>query len=292
MTTCLLLERLLLRVADALDDAGVELRVLKGPAIARLDYPDPARRSFGDVDVLVRSEQYETAVDVLCELGVPRFAEPRPGFTARFGKGVCILTRDGWEVDLHRAFVAGAFGMTARSDELFAGSSPFTVGTRTLTALDHPRRFLHACFHASLGDDPPRVLALRDVVELSASPGMDADAVLRWATDWRCRGVVARAVRLANAAFGLGGTQPLVEWAERYEPDGFERRMLRAYTGAHRSYAAQAVTGLAALDGWSARWDYARALLFPERDYVDARDGSYVRRLRRSLVLASQRGTR
>ena len=32
---------------------GIRSRVLKGPAVAHLDYPDPALRAFGDVDLLV-----------------------------------------------------------------------------------------------------------------------------------------------------------------------------------------------------------------------------------------------
>src|SRR5262249_33727328 len=47
----LLLERLLLDVADRFAADGVAVRVLKGPAVAHLDYRDPAWRSFGDLDL-------------------------------------------------------------------------------------------------------------------------------------------------------------------------------------------------------------------------------------------------
>ncbi len=55
MRLCVLLERSLLATAATFDASGIMYRMLKGPAVARLDYPSPAQRAFGDVDVLVAS---------------------------------------------------------------------------------------------------------------------------------------------------------------------------------------------------------------------------------------------
>ncbi|HEY3724977.1 MAG TPA: nucleotidyltransferase family protein, partial [Acidimicrobiia bacterium] len=65
MRLCVLLERALLDVAARFETAGIMYRVLKGPAVAHLDYPDPAHRAFGDVDVLVASSAYDDAMAVL-----------------------------------------------------------------------------------------------------------------------------------------------------------------------------------------------------------------------------------
>jgi len=53
----------LLRAAVLLSAADVSLRVLKGPAAAALDYPDPTMRAFVDIDILIRSEEFDRAVD-------------------------------------------------------------------------------------------------------------------------------------------------------------------------------------------------------------------------------------
>ena len=49
--------------------SGLDHRALKGAAVAHLDYPDPALRSFIDVDLLVRAEEWDDAIQVLREAG-------------------------------------------------------------------------------------------------------------------------------------------------------------------------------------------------------------------------------
>ncbi len=44
--------------------------------------------------------------------GRRRFSEVRPGFDRRWGKGACVVAADGTELDVHRTFVAGPFGLT------------------------------------------------------------------------------------------------------------------------------------------------------------------------------------
>ena len=61
----LMAEADLVFVARLFQDAGIEFRVLKGLATAHLDYPDPALRLTGDVDVLVRRGQLDAATEVL-----------------------------------------------------------------------------------------------------------------------------------------------------------------------------------------------------------------------------------
>ena len=79
MVAALALEATLVGAAALLEGAGIDHRVLKGTGVAHLDYPDPALRSFGDVDLLVRSSQFDDAVEVLVAVGHRRkFPEPRP----------------------------------------------------------------------------------------------------------------------------------------------------------------------------------------------------------------------
>ena len=37
--------------------AGIDVRALKGPAVGRLEYPDPSWRAYGDVDLLVPGDE-------------------------------------------------------------------------------------------------------------------------------------------------------------------------------------------------------------------------------------------
>ena len=73
---------------------------------------------------------------------------------------------------------------------------------------------MHACFHAALGDHPPRLVPLRDVVELAAV-GFDVGVVVEFATIVRCEPVFRRAVHLVDAELGVRLEGPLPDWAPR-----------------------------------------------------------------------------
>jgi len=96
MLRVLSLERELIAVVDLLAASAIEARVLKGSAVAHLDYPQLALRSFVDLDILVRPEDIDRAVRVLVATGfVRRLAEPRPGFDRRFDKGTTLVSPAG-----------------------------------------------------------------------------------------------------------------------------------------------------------------------------------------------------
>jgi len=203
MCLALILEKQLVALVEALVAAGIDYRVLKGSAVAHLDYHDPSMRSFGDVDLLVPGDDYDRALALLSRLGCERqYPEPRPGFDRRFGKGVSLQAR-GYEVDLHRTFVAGPFAQLITPEDLFATSSTFDIGGWSLLALAPEERFLHACFHALLGDAPPRLVPLLDVVQILLSTPLDLDKVRHLCASWRAEAVMARAISLAWRTFDL-----------------------------------------------------------------------------------------
>jgi hypothetical protein len=293
MRLCVLLERALLETSTVLDRVGIPLRVLKGPAVAHLDYPDPAWRAFGDVDVLVASSDYDRALAALVDAGGRRrFSEVRPGFDRRWGKGACVVAADGTQLDVHRTFVAGPFGLTVDLAQLLLDPEPVVIGGRAMPALDRTNRFVHACFHAALGDQVARLATLRDVAQLVLTTELDPEVAIARATEWRADAVIARAVRLTWSRLGLD-PHPVAEWARAHRADRFQLRALRAYTGSSRSYATQVVAGLSAVRGVPEKMAYVRALMVPDAQHLAARDGSYSRRVQRALrAFGSTRGAR
>jgi hypothetical protein len=283
MRVCVMLEHALPGVTARLDRAGVDVRLLKGPAVARLDYPDPSQRAFGDLDLLVPSASWDAAIEALVTTGAARrYPEVRPGFDRTFGKGACLVEPDGTELDLHRTFVAGPFGLTIPLDDLFRESEPVEIGGREYRALIREHRFVHACYHAALGDPVPRLAALRDIAQIALTTPLDVERTIAISREWRADAVVAHAVKLTWVRLGLGPV-PLSEWAFSHRPDGYQTRSLRAYGGESRSYATQSVAGLRAVHGVPAKWRYARTLLVPDREYVAGHDGTYLRRVRRAF---------
>jgi len=280
----LVLERLLVDTSRALTGAGIPHRALKGPVVARTAYADPSLRSFGDVDLLVEGRRFDEAVALL-ELGGgrARYREPRPHFTSRFGKGVCVVTADGLEIDVHRVFVSGPFGLAIDPRDLFADHDTITIGEAAIPVPGATVRFLHACYHVALTS--PRLTAVRDVAQMAFAPDLDVDGALRLASRWRGRAVVQRALLVTQDRLSVVLPRRLGEWAERYTADRFERTAMRPYVSTGHSYAAQMATGLWAVRGVRARAAYGAALLIPDRRYVREREGGYVRRWRRALKL-------
>jgi len=268
------LERLLVQAARQLTTEGIEFRVLKGPALAHIDYADPALRSFSDIDLLVRTADFGSAIAVLEAAGGRRTVpEIRPGFDRRFGKGATMSMPDDLEVDVHRTFVAGPLGLTIDLDELFASSTLFELADRKLEALAPEERFLQICFNAGLGR-PAGLHALRDVAQFALGAELDLDRVFDLAGRWQAQAVVARAVNLTWSTLDIADSVPLSAWAQRYRPQPRESRVLGAYVGGDQSYTRQALAAVRVIPRGRDRLAYARALLFPERAHLEARHTS------------------
>jgi len=62
-------ERQLQVLLDAFSKAGIRVLVLKGPALARTVYPNPAMRPSNDIDLLVRPREFPKAREIMSKNG-------------------------------------------------------------------------------------------------------------------------------------------------------------------------------------------------------------------------------
>ena len=288
------LERRLLDLASHLEGNDIEVVVLKGTANAHLLYPDPSARVFGDNDLLLRTGQFEAAVQALMELGYIRpVAPPQREFARRFAKGATMKGPQGDEADLHRNLVFGTFGFAIDLDELFDSSVEFELGGRRLRALGPETRLLHACYHAALGDPDPRYSSVRDVAQMLAYGTHDDRRVLELAHRWRSTAVLARAIRLCREHLGVKVDGPLVSAVAGYEPTRREQRAIASYVGDNRHYAAKVAASLPYLDGVGQKLAFLRASALPSEEFVESRGGdtraAWIRRGLRSLFQGSLR---
>jgi hypothetical protein len=287
------LERALLEVWDSLSEQRIPTRVLKGPALAHTAYPDPSMRGFGDIDILVPGADFDSAVSLLVAAGGERrYAEPRPGFTRRFGKGVALVRSDGYEVDLHRTFVAGPYGLLVQAAELFARHSSFWVGGQELLGLEREAQFVGACYHAVLGAAVPRLAPLRDVLQLVLHKHFVFARAQELSKNWHGEAVVALAIRTACDVLGVAPEFEVAQWAHAYRTTERDRRYLAAYVESSRSYARQALAGVTAVRGIRAKVSYIAALAAPDSKYLHEREGSYARRALRAGRLVWPRSQR
>jgi len=288
MATALLLDRELLAVMDLLEPDGVDVVVLKGSALAHLDYPDPSHRAYGDVDLLVPAPQLDHAEARLAAVGGRRaFDEPRPGFDRRFGKGSSFRMPSGFEVDLHRTLALGPFGLAIEPRTLLAAQQSFTLAGREVRALGRTRRFVHACYHAVLGRARTRVVPLVDLVLTAPRDDDEMAAVVEITRQWRGEVVVDAAI--SSAIERLGWTAPAHVTRALGELRGTptEHRWLRGYTGRGRSSARLTMSAVEALDSWRDRSAYLRAVAWP----ASLGPTAAVRRLARGARVVVSRAT-
>jgi hypothetical protein len=282
-------EAQVLALVRELEDAGVEHRVFKGVALANTVYSDPAMRVFADVDVLVPSADFGRAPRVLetalsAERALP---EVRPGFDERFGREAMLRSDSGLELDIHRTFVDGGFGLTIDLDDLFVSPRSFALGSREILTLPPAHQLLSSCYAAALGDWPPRLASQRDVVQLLEVDRPSTNDVRDLARRWRAEAVVARALRDAWAALKPRFTPPLIEWAQGFQPSALDRLLLASYRGRARGFTSTAA-GLLVVPGITGKLAYLRALALPQRTYLDQRGLSPLDRWRRALARLRQ----
>jgi hypothetical protein len=280
------LERLLVDCDAALERAGIEYRVLKGPAVAHRFYDDPSLRSYGDVDILVRGEDFDATMETLARIGFARrFQPPRRSFDRRFVKVVALVHDADLELDVHRALTPGPFGVLFDAEEIFATPpDSFVIGGRTLGCLTPELAFAQACAHAVLGDREPRLVPLRDVAELALGR-CDAPHAIGLFRRFRSEIVAHHAVELVERVLGVTLAGELSDWARNYTGSRADRSRLASYSGTEPRYAAQAAATFWVLPSMRDRLAYASALAFPGREYLRRRDRSYTRRVARGATL-------
>lgn len=269
----LLLERECLRVGEILDEAQVPWRLVKGPALAHLVYSNPSLRGYGDVDLLVKPDCWQRCIEVLETSGARRmFPELRTGFDERFGKDATFASPGRAQIDLHRTFVLGPYGFWMHPDELFQRSHlSLDLAGWTIPTLSLEDSFLYACYSVVLADDPPRLLALRDVAEMACREDLDIQLLSSVARRWRAEPIVGRALELVESHLGadVGSTTVSQKFAP-VRASRWERALIGSYHGPGRGYTSQ-LAGIVALPGIRLKARYVAALVLPQRSYLQAR---------------------
>lgn len=246
LLTCVVLEALIVRTAVILDGAGVNWRLTKGAALAHLDYPDPAVRTFGDVDLVIHPDHWTTALHALQANGYARSADfIGNDYDRRYGKGATLTSADGLELDLHRRFAIGRFGVTSKMNDVFEPSDAIVLAGRSIPVLAPSYRLLHACYHASLGGF--RFLrALRDVAQLILVTQVDWEATYAVARRWQAEAVVASAVAESWQRLSLDRAHPAYVRAMNTSISRADERALHVFQ-TDESFRSQALTAVGAL---------------------------------------------
>jgi hypothetical protein len=184
---CMLRDRELPQVVTALDNAGISGLLFKGAALAHSVYPDPALRTMGDMDVLIRETQVESARQALEELGyecrpeIPqRFNPFNTQFTGELGFRRA-LGRTSVLVDVHWAlFTIELIRQTMAIDleALWTSALPIEIEGVTAFRLALEDQLMHVCLHLSMHGFT-HLVGYVDILQIVDTGQIDWDVFIR-----------------------------------------------------------------------------------------------------------------
>jgi hypothetical protein len=171
------LARELVRIADALERAGIPIIALKGPALALDAYGDLSMRQFNDLDILIHSSDLARAAETLVADGYSQ-----RGFELR-GAGFFDLYEDQFmalgrgRVDVHWRLLPDYFPFAPDEESLWNGARQVDMDGTAILTLAPADHLLFVVGHATKHGWP----TLRHVCDIAAiarsHPELDWEAV-------------------------------------------------------------------------------------------------------------------
>lgn len=189
----LLLTGELARLLKRLDAQAIPAIPFKGPALAMQLYGDPALRHFDDLDVLVRSGNFDAAKQVVLAVGyLPRERHIcHESFTLFKGQVEIVL-------ELHWNIVSEDFHLNLAPEEVWARRQPFSLGGASTSTLAPEDLLFFLCLHGSR-HLCARLLWICDVAQLlRRNPALDWAALLERARVAGGRRMLFLGLYLAN----------------------------------------------------------------------------------------------
>jgi hypothetical protein len=265
----LLREASLRRLLLAFNNCNIPVMLLKGAYLAEVIYGDPALRPMCDVDVGVREEHFESALDLLASLG---YGMPAEAVYKNDGmmNAALLHTRNGQvidSIDLHLSISALDYYRISSSD-IWNESIEAEYYENRVYFLKPELNFIHLALHNLHHSN-----LVRDWLDLIM-------ILSRTSVDWYHLVGLARHLGVLRPLFWIfqglmqhGAFQPpaaVLSELVSFKPHWLEDRLIRS----RYRYFWQLYSRLKLLGGWRSRLDYLSAKMFPARDYREAFAGS------------------
>ncbi len=189
--------RELTQALASLADAGIPAITFKGPTLAVSVYGDLGLRPFGDLDILVRPDDFEAALALLSEAGYrPQRPFPWECHLVHSERGTCL--------DLHAALSHDGIPYGLDFDQLEARAARIELDGHEVACPDAEDLLLLLCVHLTKdmwdvrsGFAPNlRLIKLADIAELVRRREPDWDLVLE-------RAQTLRVLRILRFALGV-----------------------------------------------------------------------------------------
>lgn len=265
------------RVLERCEPEGIPVLLLKGAALSRTVYRDPARRPLRDLDLLVRREHVPRVEDMLKASGYTAHrVETQPGAALEYEnqrmyfKTAPMLS----QIEIHWALIDSPFYQQTRtSDWFWQSAQSVPVGKLPALTLGAEAQTLYLCAHLVLHHGGADLLWLNDVAQVIR--------VYSQAIDWTD---LLRHARELDLVLPLQTILPVVarDWAAPVPPEILaqvralpvgpaEARVSSWLSARDRPPAQRFWHDLLSLTDWRQRYAFAVVNLFPSREYMQQR---------------------
>ena len=192
-------------VEEVLGERGIPWLVFKGPILAEFVYPRADLRSYLDLDIVVRRQDFATAVEALQDEGSKLLDRNWELLLRREVGQLHVELPFGTLADLHwhvlnRAEIRRS--MTISMDDLFDRARKVTLNDTSVLTFDPVDSLLHLCVHTALSGGV-RLAWLKDIERSIASQPISWDNVVERARDWGVATLVAAVIARARRVFGI-----------------------------------------------------------------------------------------
>ena len=265
------------RMLILLTKAGIPVIVLKGAVLSELIYGDIGLRPMFDIDLLVRTEQTEHAINILRDTGYQRASKPelKPGFDRRFRVEVDLRAPAPFhnQVDIHWQLLAPLFA--SRHVDLTAvweRAIPINLVGQPTYSLGPADWVLYQAAHAFYKHRHFRLLDLFDLDRLIRLLGsrLDWEAVGRIGADFHW--LPALDAMLPKCVELLGTPIPpwIIQTVAAYRLPRFERWLLDWWLVPDRLEKHHIFPDWLTLESLPDRIKFIQGYLFPDRKYIEA----------------------
>jgi len=194
----------LFRILEEFSKAGLESIPVRGPVVSLRAYQDPAVRSYGDLDLLVRHRDISKAAQNMMAMG---FESKVPLSAIQIGKipGEYVFKRPGTSrvVELHTEQTFRHYPRPMRIEELFTRKCQVHLDGREVPALCLEDKLVLNCIHGAK-DFWLRRMWVADVAAMVMNhPELDWKRTRRAAADVGAQRMLHVGVRLGASLFGI-----------------------------------------------------------------------------------------
>jgi hypothetical protein len=140
----------LVKLLDCFASEGVDVIPFKGPVLALLAYGDLGLRQFGDLDIVIRKQDFSRVKGLLINRGF----KPKPALNSaqeaallRFDCAYNFENQQGVILDVHWGFIERHFSIAMDVNRLWDQLQPITIGDRRFMTLAPEDLILILCLH-------------------------------------------------------------------------------------------------------------------------------------------------